>query len=280
MAEVVKPGVPSDALRFEFGRNWAAYLSGAFGPARLEAATKSLVALIGQSDLEGRTFLDIGSGSGVVSLAALRLGATVTSLDYDPESVACAEQLRSSFSSLGRWTILRGSILDTALVDRLPMADIVYSWGVLHHTGALWPAVRLAASRVLPGGLFCIAIYNKVERSVGGSRSWAAIKRTYVRMPRPIKTMMQWTYGAAKSAMLMIRLRNPVTVAHEYQRERGMSLWHDWIDWLGGYPYEYASAGEVFAFGRDELGFELVRMNTTSSLGCNEFVFRRPLPAA
>jgi 2-polyprenyl-6-hydroxyphenyl methylase/3-demethylubiquinone-9 3-methyltransferase len=279
VADVIKPGVPSGALRFEFGRNWAAYLSKAFGPARLDAATKSLVALTGESDLQGKTFLDIGSGSGIVSLAAVQLGATVTSVDYDPESVACAERLRASVSSPIRWTVLAGSILDPALVDRLPMADIVYSWGVLHHTGAMWNAIRLAASRVPPGGLFCIAIYNTVERRVGGSRFWAVIKRTYVRVPGLLKKVMEVGYGAAKGAMLVLTLRNPVTVARDYQRVRGMSLWHDWVDWLGGYPYEYASAGEIFAFGRDELGFELIRMNTTSSLGCNEFVFRRPVSA-
>jgi 2-polyprenyl-6-hydroxyphenyl methylase/3-demethylubiquinone-9 3-methyltransferase len=280
MADAAKPEVRSGALRFEFGRNWASYLTESFSPARLDAATASLVALLGEADLRGRTFLDVGSGSGIVSLAAFNLGATVISVDDDPESVGCGQRLREAAGSPDRWTVIRGSILDVALVERLPMADIVYSWGVLHHTGSMWAAIRLAASRVPPGGLFCIAIYNKVERRAGGSRTWAAIKRAYVRAPRPIKTVMEWIYGATKSAMLVLTLRNPVRVARDYQRERGMSLWHDWVDWLGGYPYEYASAGEIFAVGRDTLGFDLVRMNTTSSLGCNEFVFRRPHRAA
>jgi len=269
-----------DTLRFDFGRNWASYVARALDPAREEAARQSVANLVGADDLRGRTFLDLGSGSGVFSLAAFRMGATVTSLDLDPMSVECCKQLREAAGASPRWTVLQGSILDDAAIARLPQADIVYSWGVLHHTGQMWRAITLAASRVAPGGLLCIAIYNRVESRVTGSDTWRRIKRTYVSQPRPIRMLMEWGYGAYKSAALLVTLRNPFKVAKAYRRERGMSLWHDWVDWLGGYPYEFASPAEIFDFGRATLGFELIRMRTTSSLGCNEFVFRRPASAS
>jgi 2-polyprenyl-6-hydroxyphenyl methylase/3-demethylubiquinone-9 3-methyltransferase len=204
------------------------------------------------------------------------MGATVMSVDLDPMSVECCRRLRESAGSPPNWTVLEGSVLDEALVARLPLAEIVYSWGVLHHTGDMWRAVSLAASRVRPGGLFCIALYNKVESRAGGSAMWHRIKRAYVRQSRPVQKLMEWGHGAYRVAVMLATFRNPIKVARTYYHERGMSLWHDWVDWLGGYPYEYASAGEVFEYGRTVLGFELLRMNTTSSLGCSEYVFRRP----
>lgn len=268
-----------ETLRFDFGRNWAAYVARALDPAREEAARQSVARLIGADDLRGRTFLDLGSGSGVFSLAAFRMGATVTSLDLDPMSVACCRKLHEAAGGSPRWTVLQGSILDDSEIARLPLADIVYSWGVLHHTGEMWRAITLAASRVSPGGLFCIAIYNRVESRVTGSETWRRIKRTYVSQPRAIRKLMEWSYGAYKTTALIVTLRNPFAVAKAYRHERGMSLWHDWVDWLGGYPYEFASPAEIFDFVRATLGFELIRMTTTSSLGCNEFVFRRPADA-
>jgi len=271
---------PGRSPRFAFGRNWDAYLRSAFNPAREASARESVIRLVGASNLQGRTFLDVGCGSGIFSLAAFRLGATVLSFDVDPQSVACCRQLRTSAGSPASWTVLEGSVLDDEFVHTLPTADIVYSWGVLHHTGDMWRALRLAASRVEPGGLLCVALYNKVESRAGGSRLWWAIKGFYVRQPRVIQILMEWTHAAYRVAVMIGTLRNPVRVARTYHQERGMSLWHDWIDWLGGYPYEYASAGEVFDFGRNTLGFQLLRMHTTSSLGCSEYVFQRPADGA
>lgn len=54
-----------------------------------------------------------------------------------------------------------------------------------------------------------------------------------------------------------------------------MSHWHDWIDWVGGYPFEVAKPELIFDFYRDR-GFTLHNMTTCGGGGgCNEFVFIR-----
>ena len=164
--------------RFAFGENWKAFLA-ALDEERISEATASLQGMLSCQTLEGKQFLDIGSGSGLFSLAAHRLGAEVLSIDYDRESVGCTEQLRERFADPShRWQIQQGSVLDESLMQSIGQFDVVYSWGVLHHTGNMWRAIELAAERTRHGGKFCIAIYNDQGHA---SRRWLAIKKTYNR---------------------------------------------------------------------------------------------------
>ena len=138
---------PNTAERFGFGENWARYIR-QISEANIIAATSDLAALLTLPSLTNLTLLDIGSGSGIHSLAAMRLGATVTSFDYDEHSVACTRALREQFAgeAAARWNVVgQGSILDETFVASLGYFDVVYSWGVLHHTGAMRRAI---ASRV------------------------------------------------------------------------------------------------------------------------------------
>ncbi len=143
-----------DTLRFGFGANWQNYVDAALTPGRIERAAGSLRLMLGAASPEGRTFLDIGCGSGLFSLAACRLGAAaVVSFDYDPVSV-----MASLAPALARWRPRRalgdqpGSVLDDGHMARLDSTDVVYSWGVLHHTGSMWPVLEAAAAKVRPGG--------------------------------------------------------------------------------------------------------------------------------
>lgn len=265
--------------RFEFGRNWSRFLA-VLDDARIRAAERGLQDML-ETPLEGLRFLDIGSGSGLSSLAARRLGARVHSFDFDPQSVACTSELRRRyFPGDADWTVERGSALDADYVRRLGSFDIVYSWGVLHHTGRMWDALDLAAVPVAPRGRLFVAIYNDTGSQ---SRRWHAIKRTYNRLPRPARVPFAIAVSlpeegkALVRAALRLRPGDYVRRWTGYGRLRGMSRWHDILDWVGGYPYEFARPEEIFDFYR-ERGFTLTRMRCGGvGLGCNEFVFQRTL---
>src|SRR5205823_4486652 len=126
--------------RFEFGKNWQCFLR-SLDEGRILAAEHSLRSMLGVEDFNQKTFLDVGCGSGLFSLAARRLGARVFSFDYDPQCVACTLQLKSTFfPGSSDWQIERGSALDQSYLRKPGAFDVVYAWGVLHHTGAMWKA--------------------------------------------------------------------------------------------------------------------------------------------
>jgi len=266
-------------LVFGFGENWARFLT-SLTDQQIEQATHGVRALLGR-DLRDKSFLDIGSGSGLSSLAARRLGAArVYSFDYDPQSVACTQELRRRFfPGDAAWTVSQGSVLDQAFLATLGQFDIVYSWGVLHHTGRMWVAIENAARLVRPGGLFVIGIYN-FRGGRRGTATWTRLKRWYCKAPR-------WQQVAWENAYLVWDLvsmaavgRNPLRMIREYHSGRGMSWRHDAIDWLGGYPYEAATPGEILEFVRRKFNFVLTRQNISLQLGVSEFVFESALPSA
>ena len=270
---------PTDSeTRFAFGANWARFLQG-LTPSRIEEAQQSLRDMLGVESLSGRRFLDIGSGSGLFSLAARRLGAEVVSFDFDQDSVACAEELKRRFFPADPcWTIAQGSVLDGDFMNRLGLFDVVYSWGVLHHTGDMWRAIDQAAARVRPGGQMFIAIYN--DQGVQ-SVWWTRVKRTYNVLPTPIRQLYLLGFAAAlevaAAAAAFGRLEPARFVRRwtQYHTLRGMSRWHDTVDWVGGYPFEVARPEEVFEFCR-ERGFRLRKLKTCGGrMGCNEFIFDR-----
>jgi 2-polyprenyl-3-methyl-5-hydroxy-6-metoxy-1,4-benzoquinol methylase len=260
--------------RFEFGKNWAAFLAD-LTDQKIADAQKSLAEMLEAGDLRGKRFLDIGSGSGLFSLAARRLGARVFSFDYDPNSVGCTTRLQQRyFAGDPDWTVEQGSVLDENYLQALGEFDIVYSWGVLHHTGQMWKALANAGDRVAPDGRLFIAIYNDQG---GPSRRWLWVKKTYNRYP-----LMRWplVFGSAyrllwRTMLKDLLLLRPGHFFREYKRNRrGMNVWHDIVDWVGGYPFEVAKVEEIFDFYRAR-GFVLTRLTTDRDLGCNQFVFRR-----
>lgn len=259
-------------VRFAFGRNWRSFLS-TLDERRIEEARRRLCESLGRRDLRGVRALDIGSGSGLSSLIMHLLGADVVAFDYDADSVACTEELRRRYApDATNWQIMQGSALDPTFMASLGQFDLVYSWGVLHHTGAMWPAIELAESRVAQHGILLLALYNDQ-----GWRStvWRATKRIYCS-----SAPGRWLVGAVFYPLFSLyalwqdlrHFHMPGTHAREYVRKRGMSLFHDWRDWLGGYPFEVAKPEEVVR-RLAAAGFELQRQTLTHGLGCNEFVF-------
>jgi len=265
------------ATAFAFGENWARFLV-SLSDRQIEEATRSVSALIGR-DLREKTFLDIGSGSGLSSLAARRLGARVYSFDYDAQSVGCTQELRQRFFPGDEaWTVAQGSVLDEPFLATLGQFDIVYSWGVLHHTGHMWGAIENAGRLVRPGGLYVIGIYN-FRGGRRGTATWAKLKRWYCSAPRWQQLIWESTYMTWDLLSMAAVGRNPLRMLREYRARRGMSWRHDAIDWLGGYPYEAATPGEVLEFVRRKLNFVLTKQNIDLHLGVSEFVFESALPS-
>jgi 2-polyprenyl-3-methyl-5-hydroxy-6-metoxy-1,4-benzoquinol methylase len=273
------PTVATTGQRFEFGENWRRFLE-VVDEDRILEATKSLQRLLDANTLSGKRFLDVGCGSGLFSLAAVRLGADhVRSFDVDPESVACARELQRRWApDATTWQIGPGNILDEQYVSSLGKFDVVYSWGVLHHTGDMWSALANVDKLVSDTGWLCVAIYNDQGWR---SRQWRRVKRIYNVLPDPARAPYAVTVMLPRELMMVfaatVRLRpgSYVSSWSKYGRQRGMSRWHDLIDWVGGYPFEVAKPEEIFKFFRAR-GFALRELVTCGGgLGNNQFVFER-----
>ncbi|MBL6751687.1 MAG: class I SAM-dependent methyltransferase [Nevskia sp.] len=269
---------PQDEIRrgerFAFGENWRGFLR-LLDDERIAQAEADLLRMLDAERLDGRSFLDIGSGSGLSSLAARRRGAAVTSFDYDEQSVACTAWLRNEkCPGDAGWKVLQGSVLDPGFIDGLGSFDIVYSWGVLHHTGQMWTALDHACGRVRPGGTLFIAIYND---QAWQSRVWRRVKRIYCSgTPGRLAMLALFIplFLVIRAVSAALQGRNPLRIFPDYKKSRGMSLWRDWLDWLGGYPFEVATPEAIFDFCKAR-GFALERLRTVRGWGCNEFVFER-----
>jgi 2-polyprenyl-3-methyl-5-hydroxy-6-metoxy-1,4-benzoquinol methylase len=261
-----------ERVGFSFGDNWQKLVP-ALTPDRVEEAGSSLANAFAQAPLAGHRFIDIGCGSGVFSLVAHRAGVKqVISIDVDPRSVDCASALRTLEGGPPNWRIVRGSILDSSLVRTIEPASRVYSWGVLHHTGAMWAAIESAMALVVPEGLLCLALYNRPNHA----GLHMTLKRLYNRLPRRARPLQRILYGSALlAAMAVVQRRNPVEYVRDYgRRSRGMSFWRDVEDWLGGLPCEFADEQEVRDFASSR-GFVVERVLRRGPGGNNEYLLRR-----
>jgi 2-polyprenyl-3-methyl-5-hydroxy-6-metoxy-1,4-benzoquinol methylase len=266
--------------RFSFGENWAGFLS-LLNDDRIRMAEESLTTHLG--NLEGKKFLDIGSGSGLFSLAARNLGAEVTSFDFDESSVACTRELKRRFyTNDEQWRIEQGGVTDNDYVASLGAFDLVYSWGVLHHTGDMWHALENVSHLVAPGGKLFISIYNDQGLN---SRVWLRIKRTYNAggaIRRQVLVTGVGVFFRTRSWAQQIlgeiyrtATSKPRQRTNEAGRARGMDRRHDLIDWVGGFPFEVAKPEQIFDFYRSR-GYSLIALKTCGGgLGCNEFVMTR-----
>jgi 2-polyprenyl-6-hydroxyphenyl methylase/3-demethylubiquinone-9 3-methyltransferase len=206
----------------------------------------------------------------------------VHSFDYDPTSVECTQELRRRHCPRGaNWTIEAGNALNTDYWRGLGRFDVVYSWGVLHHTGDMWLGLENSIGVVADRGRLFIAIYNDQGPR---SRIWRGVKRLYnglpsqLRLPYTLIVMIPREALIALKSIIRGRPQEYVRGWTNYKRSRGMSRWHDMVDWVGGYPFEVATPEAVFDFVRTR-GFTLERLKTCrGGLGCNQYVFLRTTP--
>lgn len=231
--------------------------------------------------LHGKSFLDIGCRSGLFSYVAQCSGAqSIFSFDYDPQSVSATEQVRIRAGSPKNCQIANGSLLSKQFLDCQSDSDIVYAWGVLHHTGNTWAVIRNAAKKVKPNGLYYIAIYNKQEyrtlKRWRGSYHWLRVKKRYNSGELPARPFLESFYRPNEVVTMLLRGRNPFNEIEYYCSRRSMSSSVDITVHIGSLSFEFASVDEIFRVCTRELYFELVNIESTISLGCNQYIFRNP----
>lgn len=268
------------ASHFAFGENWSEFASQVKSE-DIDEARLGLSRLLGSDRLDGRRFLDLGSGSGIHSLAACQMGAEkVLAIDLDPDCVSTTRGLLEKYASERRFDVKELSIFDIESLGE-DKFDIVYSWGVLHHTGNMRKALGIAASQTASNGLFVFALY----RPIWMDWFWRMEKRWYSSAPLAAQKSAQRVYLWLYRLALGLSGRSFSEHVNSYRSNRGMSFYHDVHDWLGGWPYESISAFEIDCL-MNELGFECVRtygsggkyagMDTgILGSGCNEYVYQR-----
>ena len=281
---------------FAFGENWADFAR-IVDDDRINAAVEGLKRLLAGVDLSGKRFLDIGCGSGLHALAALKLGAAeVFAVDLDPHSVKTARALLSQHAPGCSWRVEKRSVFDLGspsegtprsdvdvgrdLSENLGTFDVVYSWGVLHHTGDMHRAIQGATGLVKEGGSFVFALYRRTLMCP----LWKIEKRWYSRASQRAQSAARGVYTGLFTVGLWLTGRTMRAYNIEcMKRTRGMNFEHDAHDWLGGYPYESINAEEVEALMSD-LGFSrrarVVRPGLSSRIGlfgfgCDEYHYER-----
>jgi 2-polyprenyl-6-hydroxyphenyl methylase/3-demethylubiquinone-9 3-methyltransferase len=259
---------------FAFGKNWTSYAR-LIDTDKIDEAKKGLLRLIPAEDIAGKSFLDIGCGSGLHALAAAQLGASrLMAIDIDSDCVATTRNVLTNNNVSVPWLVEAKSVFDLDAKSH-GVFDTVYSWGVLHHTGSMWEAVYRAASMVAPNGLLVIALYRRTHLD----RLWKMEKRLYAHAPRFVQTLVGAGYIAAFRLALFLTGRSFRDYVANYKGVRGMDYFHDVHDWLGGYPYETASAAELDA-RLASIGLKAERVFTRPmslglfGSGCDEYVYR------
>jgi len=228
--------------------------------------------LMNNENISGKTFLDIGFGQGLSLLNATTLGAKTVGCDINPKCKEVLELNKQKYPALKDTTIpvVVGSITEKETVERIKTYnnkfDIVHSWGVLHHTGKMWKSIDICSDLVNNNGELIISIYNKHWSSA----SWKLIKWFYNISPQFIRWfMIKIFYLIIMIAKFLVTMQNPL------KKERGMNFYYDIIDWIGGYPYEYATLDEITDYICKK-GYVLIsKKKAQVPTGCNEFIFRR-----
>lgn len=262
--------------RFKFGKNWQSYLKH-LNQEKINNSKDSILKFLNKKTLKGKTFIDVGSGSGLSSLSARLLGAKVHSFDFDTESVASTQCLKDKyFKGDNSWTVEQGSAIDSEYMKQLSTYDIVYSWGVLHHTGNMQRGLELVEKIVKPnGGLLYLALYNDQGFS---SKAWTLVKKTYVKSPFVLKQLIillsYFRIWGPPTIKDFIRIK-PFDTWRKRKLDRGMSPHYDLIDWIGGYPFEVSAPEEIIHYYVDK-GYNLLRLKTCKGgKGCNEYLFEK-----
>lgn len=268
-----------EGKRFRFGNNWKDFVDNNLNEESVKHAISCTKNILDESkiDLKDKTVIDIGCGSGLFSLVALELGAKfVTSFDFDPDSVICTKNLlRSRNFDEKNYKCIEGNILDVDFINNLGKYDLVYSWGVLHHTGELYQALKNATLLVENDGLIFISLYQKTIFDP----LWKVEKKFFSSSSKNIQLVICKIWIILLKILYTLKGKSFKKIVSNYFMKRGMNFYNDLYDWLGGYPYEGIDTKDCVKFF-SKLGFINILLKKRSkyyaiSSGCNEYIFSK-----
>ena len=131
----------------------------------------------------------------------------------------------------------------------------------------MYKAIENAASLVNKKGFFVISIYNDQGFF---SNYWKIVKKLYNKNSffKLFSIIFHSPYFLFFIPLYKFLKKDPFD-------KRGMVIWNNYLDWIGGYPFEVASPLEIESFFT-KLKFHLIHKNLVGKkLGCNEFIFRK-----
>lgn len=120
---------------------------------------------IGFDSYPGKRLLEVGFGTGTDLLQFARGGAIVTGLDLTPRSIEIARRRFEVHGLNGEFTI--GDAENLSFPDA--SFDVVYSFGVLHHTPDTHRAIRELYRVLKPGGVAIVMLYHRASLYYFGS---------------------------------------------------------------------------------------------------------------
>ena len=258
----------NEKITFSFGANWQNLLKIVDEKDFERSLTDLKRWFNNRVELEGKNIIDIGSGSGMHSLMLNTFKPNkLFSFDYDINSVNATKSLYEKAGKPSNWNVEHGSILDKNYISKLGLYDLVYSWGVLHHTGSMWEAIENAIILVKPNGYFLISIYQGVKTYDYD----LFLKKKYNRVGFLYKKWMEWRLFILPA--MKERLKNKKNpFGWNEKRSRGMNVYNDIVDWLGGLPYEVADDKQMEDFFQKR-GFTIIEKDMSEA--CGTYLFKK-----
>ena len=261
---------------FSFWKNWQNFLK-KINDENIDKAKEIILKFLWDENIiKWNTIIDFWSWSWLMSLAFLELWVKeIISIDIDDYSIECAEYLREKYKyNKKKWKILKGSVLDENFIKSLPKVDMLYSWWVIHHTWDMWKWLDLMLNLIKDNWYFYTAIYNDSNFILEWtSKFWLKEKRIYSKY-KFLRYIIKPIYTFYYITWLIIHWINPIKYIKNYSFSRWMSFWNDIEDWLGWYPYEYATFDEIQSFF-EKNNYKLLNSKKVRSIWCNEFLFKK-----